>query len=660
MLAFSLALRLDMPRPYWAMASVYITSNQLTGATWSKAAYRMLGTLIGAAATIALVPNLVNAPELLSLAIALWIGLCLYLSLIDGTPRSYAFMLSGYTVALLGFPVLSMPETTFDLVVSRVQEIMLGIICASAVSILVLPRTVASAIAAQASVWISDARRLGLNILTDHGSEPERDNERMRLACAASEIDQLSQHLGYENVTSTNTARGLNRLRQHMLALLPLLASVEDHRFEINRLDGVSANTAEISAKVARWLSVNDRDEPEEDRLRAAFTAAPAQLGADATWIEIMTAGYITRLGKLMDTVRDCGRLRDAIADGRNPDSILFELKPDALGAPVLHRDHGLALWAATATSISVLACCAFWIATGWDDGASAAVFAAVIGSLLAGVDDPLPTFRSFYGVFIAVIAINGIYTFAVLPQITTLEALIVALMPTYLLIGWMSARPATARVGSFLATFTTVQLALTSSYSADFASYANSSVALMVGVGLTGVISGIVRLFGARWIADRLLRSNSNTLAAVASLKKKPDRTSIASLMQHRLTLLATRISVVPVEARRDAANLRQLRTALNVIDLREISGVLSAATTKSINKLLAGLSSVKQLDAVDGFSSGIVGQLDHAMALTLREPTNESRNEALLGLAGIRLGLFPKAASYQPSEQEQNRAAA
>ena len=171
-------------------------------------------------------------------------------------------------------------------------------------------------------------------------------------------------------------------------------------------------------------------------------------------------------------------------------------------------------------------------------------------------VDDPLPTFRSFYGVFLAVIAINGIYTFAVLPRITTLEALIVALMPTYLLIGWMSARPATARVGSFLATFTTVQLALTSSYSADFASYANSSVALMVGVGLTGVISGIVRLFGARWIADRLLRSNSKTLAAVAGFKKKPDRASIASLMQHRLTLLATRISVVPVEARRDAAN--------------------------------------------------------------------------------------------------------
>jgi uncharacterized membrane protein YccC len=49
MLALLIALWLDMPRPYRAMASVYITSNQFTGATRSKAVYRILGTLIGAA-----------------------------------------------------------------------------------------------------------------------------------------------------------------------------------------------------------------------------------------------------------------------------------------------------------------------------------------------------------------------------------------------------------------------------------------------------------------------------------------------------------------------------------------------------------------------------------------------------------------------------------
>ena len=135
MLAFYIALLLDMPRPYWAMTSVYVTSSMLTGATSSKAVYRILGTLIGAAGAIVLVPNLLDAPELLSLVIALWVGAFLYVALLDGTPRSYVFMLAGYTIAIVGFPVLSTPELTFDVAVSRVQEITLGIICASVVSI---------------------------------------------------------------------------------------------------------------------------------------------------------------------------------------------------------------------------------------------------------------------------------------------------------------------------------------------------------------------------------------------------------------------------------------------------------------------------------------------------------------------------------------------
>ena len=192
MLAFSIALLLDMPRPYWAMTSVYVTTSVLTGLVSSKAVYRILGTLIGAAGAIVLVPNLVDTPELLSLATALWVGAFLYVALLDGTPRSYVFMLSGYTIAIVGFPVLSTPELIFDVAVSRVQEITLGIICASVVSMLVLPRSVVSAVTDQADAWLADAGRLGADVLTGRGSDPGRDNERMRLAATASAIDELA------------------------------------------------------------------------------------------------------------------------------------------------------------------------------------------------------------------------------------------------------------------------------------------------------------------------------------------------------------------------------------------------------------------------------------------------------------------------------------
>src|SRR5690242_2558930 len=142
MLALVVALWLDLPRPYWAMATVYITSQPLAGATSSKALYRVLGTLVGATASVAIIPTFVNSPELLSLVIALWVGGCLYLSLLDRTPRSYLFMLSGYTLALIGFPAVTDPAGIFDLAVARSEEITLGIICATLVSTLVLPRSV--------------------------------------------------------------------------------------------------------------------------------------------------------------------------------------------------------------------------------------------------------------------------------------------------------------------------------------------------------------------------------------------------------------------------------------------------------------------------------------------------------------------------------------
>ena len=87
-LALFLALWLDLPRPYSGRDTVFITVQPFAGATRSKAIYRVYGTVLGAIVAVILVPNHVNAPQLLTLAIALWVGACLYVSLLDRTARS--------------------------------------------------------------------------------------------------------------------------------------------------------------------------------------------------------------------------------------------------------------------------------------------------------------------------------------------------------------------------------------------------------------------------------------------------------------------------------------------------------------------------------------------------------------------------------------------
>jgi Fusaric acid resistance protein family len=79
-LALLISLWIALPNPYRALATVYIASNPLSGATRSKAIFRVLGTLIGATAAVVMVPNLAGAPVLLVLAMATWSGhLSLYI-----------------------------------------------------------------------------------------------------------------------------------------------------------------------------------------------------------------------------------------------------------------------------------------------------------------------------------------------------------------------------------------------------------------------------------------------------------------------------------------------------------------------------------------------------------------------------------------------------
>ena len=174
MLALSIGFWLDLPKPYWALATVYIASQPLSGATRSKAVFRAIGTLVGSAAAVALVPNLVNAPPLLVAAISLWSGLCLYLSLLDRTPRSYVFMLAGYTTAIVGFPAVGAPDTIFDLALARTEEILVGIACAALVSSLVFPRAVGPVVAERIEAWLRHAKASSRDALGDRRTAGER------------------------------------------------------------------------------------------------------------------------------------------------------------------------------------------------------------------------------------------------------------------------------------------------------------------------------------------------------------------------------------------------------------------------------------------------------------------------------------------------------
>ncbi|MDN5001557.1 FUSC family protein [Bradyrhizobium sp. GCM10027634] len=655
MLALVIALAMDLPRPYWAMATVYITSQPLAGATSSKAFFRVMGTLVGATMTVALVPNLINAPELLCLAIALWVGLCLYLSLLDGTPRSYVFMLAGYTVALIGFPAVSEPGAIFDTAVARLEEISLGIICASLISTIVFPRSVAPAVAHRVDSWLMDARRLSQVVLLREATGDTRRGKRLKLATDIVEIDTLSTHLAYDRLTDRNAVTGLGEIRLRMLTLLPVIASIEDRLAALG--EEALRRRPELKrllADLAQWIMSDVSARQPADRIRGVIAEQQAGLDDSASWERIITTSLLSRLRDLVDLSRDCRALTEAIGEGRSISTVDLAFHSEAGAAPSRHSDRGLALWSAAGAATAILICCAFWIGTGWPDGASAPMMAAVVCSFFAAQDEPARFIRSFGLWSLIAIVVVAIYLFAIVPAISHIEVLIVALAPTFLLYGLLIGRPATAGTGMALAANTATLLALQSTYIADFASYANSAVAFFVGVLIAELVTRIARGVGAEWIANRLVLSGWITIAVAAERRGKRDRAEFAGLMLHRLGLLVQRIAFLSESDRRDADSLVQLRIGINIIDLRRARYGLAAPTISVIDDMLDQLAIACRNYGGGGMPRELLTSVDRALARAVKDPNDSAREDALIGLVGIRRGLFPDAPAYRPDADE------
>lgn len=330
MLALFLALWIDLPRPYWALGTVYITSQVLSGATRAKAVYRVCGTALGAAVSVVLVPNLVNEPILLSLAVALWVALCLYVSLLDRTPASYLPMLAGYTAALIGFPAVDDPGAIFDTAVARAEEISLGIVCASLAATLILPQSAAPLIVARLDHWSAEARawiRSALAAARAPEAAGPSQGRRLRLASDALGLDALGLALRNEASGAERAAEAFAPLRQHMLMVLPIVAAVADRVAALEQAGALPARVRAFLSDLAVWLNDETGDgagdgagDPDRAaRLRGRIDGFEPALGRAPDWNTLLLASLAVRLRDVIDLRQDLRALRGHLAAGTAP-----------------------------------------------------------------------------------------------------------------------------------------------------------------------------------------------------------------------------------------------------------------------------------------------------------------------------------------------------
>jgi len=314
MLALYVAFSIGLERPYWAFLTSYIVAQPLAGAVISKAVFRTVGTLVGAMFAVAIVPPLVNAPELLVLAMGSWLALCVFVSLMDRTPRSYMFVLAGYTACLIVFPDVDTPQTIFTVASLRVQEILIGIACGSLVHSVILPGSITAALLARVEGMLRDAERWSRDAIASGvglGPVAGLDAERRRLAQDVTELHQMSVHLPFDISRLAPRVRTVRALQDQLSMLLPLGAAVEDRLAQLTTANGgtVPAQVEALIADVRDWLDSPVVDNAGRARMAQALIDRCAGLEPSATpdmgWADMMRLSLYARLAALIAVHRD-------------------------------------------------------------------------------------------------------------------------------------------------------------------------------------------------------------------------------------------------------------------------------------------------------------------------------------------------------------------
>jgi uncharacterized membrane protein YccC len=645
MLALYIGFALGLPRPYWAMTTAYIVSQPLAGAVRSKAVYRLLGTLLGAAAAVTMVPSLVNAPVLLCLAMALWVGGCLTVSLLDRTPRSYILMLAGYTAAIIGFPSVNQPGAIFDVAVSRVIEIGLGILCATLVHSLVFPRPVGTMLRQRQrlSTWLGEADRWALDLLKGEDAVAIA-SDRRHLAAAASEIHMLAVHLPFDTSRLRETTGAVRAFHDRMLLLIPLLSGLADRLEALKDVHKPVVRDA-LDAVVA-WIEAGAPREPGLALVDRLHTLA-AERG-DAQWSSLLIESLLVRLAEAVQALNEAHALMVRLCDPDAPLSPALETAAATAGRRKLHADLPLALLSGGAAVIAILLSCVAWIGLGWGDGAAAPVMGAVFCCFFAAMDDPVPAIKNFglYSLFSLPLA--ALYMFAVLPAIDGFPLLLAVMAPPLIFLGLYIPNPKT--MGAALAVIMGFAnaLALQESFSADFASFLNGNLGQFVGLLAAIMVTAGLRSMGADASAKRLLGRTWKGLAQLARSRTAPEPIAFAGLLVDRLGLLTPKLAetgprtdMVGVDA------LRDLRVGMNLVAVQAARPDLPR--TASLDAALDGVGARFAALATGRAPPPDVDLLTSVDA-ALREAAGAVSVQGITGLVGLRRNLFPDAPAFVP----------
>ncbi|MDQ9010813.1 FUSC family protein [Acinetobacter gerneri] len=572
MLALYISLAFDLTNPSWAVATVFIASQPFSSSTFSKGLYRIIGTFCGALVALFLVPNLVQTPIILCLAFSLWVALCLYVSLQDRSPRSYMFMLAGYTATIIGFPSVMAPDVIFTTATDRFQEILLGVVSSALVHSVLFPNNIFNAVKATIDKWINDAYQLIGMSLNGRENNPEGKGYDLlhNVANYPMNLERLADHLVYDGRRGRQQAAVVENIQSSMRQIVPLVDSIF---LRINLLgeENIPQELKDIFNKLKKSSEI-ELNQNEFHQIKTELNALKKQYSnLQTTQFNISIYALIIRLIELTHFMHKVQILHENLSN----DQYKSNEK-----APKKHYfvDQKLALLSALTVFCTIMVTCLLWIFCGWDSTASSMpMMAAISCSLFATFDSALPPLKMFINATVVSILIVLFYAVMVLPSINSYEMLLLVIVPLFMALALFMTVPNTAFISMILAINLASLMGLKNEYHSDFLFTINSGLTTVLGIGIAFFMIYAMRSKKPIWVASQIekyaLRDIINTIKRDISAKKYwKERESFINRMLDKTYQLLPRVKH-PTKKKlyEDTHLLNDIRLGINLLDLKQ-----------------------------------------------------------------------------------------
>lgn len=647
MLALFISFELDLINPMWSIGTVMIIANPYSGMVSSKCVYRLIGTVAGAVIALLLTPHFINTPWLFTVILSLWVGFALYVSLLDRTPRSYVFMLAGYSTAMIVYNAITYIDTynIFDIAVARVLEISVGVVSSAVVSATFFPVHVGAMIKQRVNKTLNDLEATFEKLIAVQETPENYTQVLSVITRDASDIHALAVHLAYEKGELKGMTKPLQEMLHQVSLVVANLVALSQRVKQLEHLHLVNlvSHLDMLRQHTLTFLKQEKSLVPADlQTLPIGFEEDFAELISKATSEQkVVLAALKMDVRHFIANILAVKLLWQQIQQGNK--EIPIEITAITTKYPSLHRDHGIAIRGGISAVLITFIVTAAWILSGWKAGFMMAQMGAITACILTALDNPVPVLRIFIWGSIVSAGLVFLYAFGIFPHVTHFWQLALVLFPVFLVAVTMMANQMLMPVGMVLGINTMMGLNLHNKYSMDAVSYLDSSFAMVLGVLVSLIVIDLVRAVSPDTSATRILTLHYQAMRQALNLSYGSEFKIHLRSMLDRVGVLNTKMVQNP-EVKISIQNaLIESSSIIDLVRLQEISQKLPQLVSlkNEVNVLQQQLTEYFQMQekqlSLNHFPIRIVQQIDLLERIALQIEDEQLAQRMLISLNNI-----------------------